>query len=467
MAPQPESLLGSPMEKLSLAYSPSSTAAAKCPDPPLDVFTAPPESAASSHPSLAPADPQPQTSQTLPIALSNSRLHLAGASGLHRSDHQRRHPSRRHHHTQSDLHGGSFKPHRRDRGEGLPHLTAGLAAERGRAAERAKLPNELWGARTDELRRIASNKSHRAGTGGPGIQEAASLRRTNSDPKRRAHPQQRSQVEVLLDRAEARKMANRAAVSQKDVDKIRKTTAEAEEQLQCRLAAVNKTSMDITRRLDYTYYNLLEKVGNLVATVQSFRSLSSQTKSLLDSFANEASMLEKDVSIKVDRYKASLDERGVRVQRLEERGAGAKAKAQDLGTRLENARQRVEAWEKREGVERRRRSWFWRSTWAVCIVVLVVVFFGLTWREWQSEADVVMTALTDRDGRSGPLNQHWLSDQDVLRRMKVPNDVKSVLSGVAEKRGSRPSDSRLATETKSRPSSRSMEDERLKILDEL
>jgi hypothetical protein len=114
---------------------------------------------------------------------------------------------------------------------------------------------------------------------------------------------------MLLDRAEAKKVADRAAVTQKDVEKLRNITAEAEKELYGRLAAVNNTSVDITRRLDYTYYNLSEKVGNLVAIVKSFHSLSSQTKDMIDTFAGEASMLERDVKIKVERLRTTFDER--------------------------------------------------------------------------------------------------------------------------------------------------------------
>lgn len=465
MAPQPGSLLVPARRKPSPTRSRSSTTPSRRPLPTADLSATRPESAARTPSFLSPVDLKPRPYQTLLDVTSSSRLHIPGTPGPHRLDHERRNPSR-HRHTQRDLPGGSFRSHRRDRSEGLPHLKAGIAAERERKAEQAKLPNELWGARENDLRRIASNRSDRAGTGRRGIEEATNLRRANSDPKRRAQQSQRSPVEILLDRAEAQKMASRAAVSQKDVDKIRRTNAEAEEELHTRLATVNKTSMDITRRLDYTYYNLLEKVGNLVAIVQSFHSLSSQTKNLIDSFAKEASMLETDVKTKVETSKTSFDEREVRVRRLEERGARANAKARDLGARLENARQQVEAWEKKEGAERRRRSWFWRSTWTVLSVVLVVIFLGLTWRKWQSEAAIVRMALMDGNGRFEHRNQSQLLDGNAVKRMDVPGDVKSILSGVAERKSRRvgkPS----PTKAKIEPASSLREDARLSILDEL
>lgn len=365
---------------------------------------------------------------------------------------------------------GTFRSHRRDRSEGLPHLTAGLVAEKERRAGQAKQSNELSGADASELRRIASNRSHLGRAGRTHFDEAT-IRRANSDPKMRVQQRQRSQVEILLDRAEAQKMANRAAVSQIDVDKIRKTTAEAEEELQRRLAAVNKTSVDIMRTLDYTYYNLLEKVGNLVDIVQSFQSLSSQTKDVIANFTKEATMLEKDVKAKIETCKKGFDEREVRVRRLEERGARANAKAQELGTRLEAARHKVEAWEKKEGAERRRRSWFWRSTWTILIVVLLVLYFGLTWREWQSEAGIVRMALMDDDaGGFNRLNQSLFLDRHGVRKMEVPDDVKSVLSGVRERRTSRSPPVHHPSTTKATDGlvdSRKEEDPRLSIFDEL
>lgn len=204
------------------------------------------------------------------------------------------------------------------------------------------------------MQRIATSRSDRARTGEPGFEKATELGRVNSDPRGRLQQAPKSRFEMLLDRVEAKKVADRAAVTQKDVDKLRNITAEAEKELHGRLAAVNNTSVDITRRLDYTYYNLLEQVGSLVAIAKSLHSLSSPIKDMIDTFAREASMLERDVKIKVERWRSTFDGKESHVERLEERGVRANAKAQDLGTRLENLRQRVEAWEEKEGAERRR-----------------------------------------------------------------------------------------------------------------
>ena len=457
--PQPGSLLVPTKDK---PHSRSSTTPSKGPHPTQELPIARAESAAPL-PSLSAADAKRQTSQMSSDATSSSRLHRPITAVRHRSSHEHHNVSR-HRLTQSDAHGGSFKSYRRDKGEDLPHLTAGIAAEKARR-ELAKLPNEPWGALGNDLRRIASNKSGRAGTGRPGMEEVASLRRASSDPKRQSQPKQRSQVEILLDRAEARKMANRAAVTQKDVDKLRKTTAEAEEELRRRLAAVNKASMDLTRKLDYTYYVVLEKLGNLAAIVQSFHSLSSQSKEMIDNFVKEASLLEKDVSIKVESFKTSFDEQGIRARLLEERGARASAEAQALSARLDKARQRVEAWEEQERVDRRRRSWFWKSTWTVFIVVLVVLFFGLAWREWRSQVDVMGVALRHENGGSGLTNQSLFLERNAMEGMEVPGDVKGFLSDVAER--SRPSGKHPPYEAMTDAPGHLMEDERLRALDEL
>lgn len=365
------------------------------------------------------------------------------------------------------MQGVGSRSHRHGRSERLPHLTSGIAAERERRAEQRKLASDLSGSRTDDLWRIASNQSHRAGTGTETvIEEAGSRYRAISDPKKRWQQTQRSQVEILLDLADAQKMADRTAASQADVDRIRKANDEAEQELKRRLAAVNKTSADITRRLDYTYYNVLEKMGNLEAIVQSFRSLSSQIRDLIDNFTREASTLEMDVVTKVETFRTSFDEREVRVKQLEERGARANSKAQELRARFENARQRVDAWEKKEGAERRRRSWFWRSFRTAFIVVLVAIFSGFTWREWNSEVDVLRKALLDDNGRLGRLNQSLFLDKDAVGRMDVPGDVKSILSGAAERR-SRPAPKALSSEVTAAAVNRPMDDERLRALDEL
>lgn len=462
MAPQPDSLLVPAIEKPPLTRSRSSTTPSRPPYPTLDLSATRPDPASRSHSFLSPVIAKPRTSQTLPDATSSSRLHIPiTAVRQHRSDREHR-DSSRHRHTKSDAHGGGFRSHRRDRSDGLPHLAAGIAAERERRVDPTKLSSDPWSVLGNDLRRIASNRSGRTGMAGSGVGEGANLRRTTSDPKKRTQRKQKSEIEILLDRAEAKTMAKRAAISHKHVDRLRRTNAEAEEELQRQLAAVNKTSVDLTRRLDYTYYNLLEKVGNLVAIVQSFHSLSSQSKDMIDHFTKEASMLERDVRIKLERFRTSFEEREDRVRTLEERGARAKTKAQDLGARLEKARQRVEAWERKEGVERRRRSRLWRSVWTVLIVVLVVLFFGLTWREWRSEVDIVRMALMDEKDRVALLNQSLFLEKDVVERTEVPDDVKDILSRVAERK-SRPAQTKATSE----PANLLEPDDRLRALDEL
>lgn len=223
-------------------------------------------------------------------------------------------------------------------------------------------------------------------------------------------------------------MATRAAVSQQDVDKLRKGIAEAEAQLQKRLAAVNKTSVDITRRLDYTYYNLLEKVGHLVALVRSFHSLSSQTQELTDTFNREASTVEEQISAKIQVFKTTFDERQGLVRALEERSSRATAQARELGVRLEAARQRVEAWEKKDGEERRRRSWLWMSLfWSVVVVVvaiLVAVSLGSSWEDEERkerqpfskhqhrQSTPAIFGTPDRSSRSGRFHQSLLLGWD-------------------------------------------------------
>ncbi len=465
MAAQPGSLLVPAIEKRPLIRSRSSTTPPKRPYPTLDLSATRPALASRSHSFLSPVSAKLQTSQTLPDATSSSRLHIPITAVRHRTDREHR-GSSRHRHTQSDVHGGGFRSHRRDRSDGLPHLTAGLAIERERRAEQAKLSSDSWTALGNDLRRIASNRSGRIGTAGPGIVEATGLRRSNSDPKKRTQQNQKSEAEILLDLAEARKMAKRASLTHKAVDRLRKTNAEAEEELQRQLADINKTSADMTRRLDYTYYNLLEKVGNLVAVVQSFQSLSSQSRDMIDHFTKEASMLERDVRIKVERFKTSFEEREERVRTLEERGASANTKAQDLGARLEKARQRVEDWEKKEGVERRRRSWLWRSCWMVAIVVLLVMYVGLTWREWRSEVDIVRRALMHENGKVWILSRGLSHEKEAVERTEVPADVKDILSRVAERRGL-PSRQPSPTGAITEPASRLGIDERLAALDQL
>src|SRR2546423_948377 len=308
--------------------------------------TKPPSSGPSSS-ILSPVTPRPREVQTLPVTASAGGI-ISYAQRHGQSKMQSQNQVHHHKHTQSEAHGS-----RKRESDSLPHLTAGLVAERRRQdSERLKAGDFLLGARGHELRHMASTRSYRPGEGsntdgGNENRRNELRRRATSDPKPPASIT-KSPIENALDRAYEKKLARMASITQKDVDRMKARSTEAEDELRGRLDDLGQIAMDITRRLDYTYYSLLERIGSLVSTIHSFQSLSTQSQALLNGFEMEAELLDKDIKRRIGKFKEGFYEREVRVAGLEQRGKIAGNKAMQLGQRLESARIIVEDWEKRE-----------------------------------------------------------------------------------------------------------------------
>ncbi|KAG9784266.1 hypothetical protein KCU88_g2787, partial [Aureobasidium melanogenum] len=148
--------------------------------------------------------------------------------------------------------------------------------------------------------------------------------------------------------------------------------------MRSRIAAITAKGAEITRRLDYGYYNLLETVGSLVAIITGFQSLSKQSEQLIVNFDKETRRLDADTNKRVNSFKAAFEARDRKTQALAERGQKANAKAEELSLRLENARLVIQNWEKRE--DQVRKVWgrvvgvvWWTSITVVALVVLVVL----------------------------------------------------------------------------------------------
>jgi hypothetical protein len=282
---------------------------------------------------------------------------------------------------------------------------------------------------------MASTRSYRQGevasTDGRNDSRNELRRRATSDPKTPSKVV-KSPIETALDRAYEKKLARIGSVTQKDVDRMKVRSAEAEEELRSRLDYLVQRSTDITRGLDYTYYSLLERIGSLVSTIHSFQSLSTQSRALVEGFEKEAEHLDTDIKRKIGRFRDGFEEREARVAELEQRGTKAGNKAVQLGKRLESARIIVEDWEKRESEAMRARTRMWRGTWLACGVVLLVITTLVLWKEWSSGADAVKAGLGIPE--MGNLNQSLKIDGEVLREKKIPEHVQSILHGIETRR---------------------------------
>ena len=122
----------------------------------------------------------------------------------------------------------------------------------------------------------------------------------------------------------------------------------ARSELRDALSRLNGVSNSTTRRLDDTYYSILEQISSLQSTVSSLEEVATLTHQLHREFEDEAIDLEAEVKAQTTDLNA-FDIQQRRVEKLEVRVRRAKDHVGELVGRLDAVRGRVESWDKREG----------------------------------------------------------------------------------------------------------------------
>lgn len=171
---------------------------------------------------------------------------------------------------------------------------------------------------------------------------------------------------------------------------------QANRDLRTALHSLSDQSLKTSRRLDDTYYSILEKVSVLRQTIGTLQELSSLTKELHENFEADTKELLEDVGGQFDTFN-NFDSQQQQITGLEERIVAGKKKAAALNERLAKAKERVDARTKSE-VEWNTKSTrtdpsilllvahmliidvgrlriFWSTLGSIAAVVLALIFF--------------------------------------------------------------------------------------------
>jgi hypothetical protein len=117
--------------------------------------------------------------------------------------------------------------------------------------------------------------------------------------------------------------------------------------LRAALQALSDQSLKTSRRLDDTYYSILEKVSILQQTIGNIQELSGLTKELHENFETDTTELVEDVTGQVEAFDGFTTQQQ-QVSGLEVRIKAGKEKADALTSRLALAQERVDARAKSE-----------------------------------------------------------------------------------------------------------------------
>lgn len=203
------------------------------------------------------------------------------------------------------------------------------------------------------------------------------LRREKKSPdsSRRGSGSQQQQREINEWRAQQQAHAEEEArrrVEPEDVEKAKAENAKREEELRQSLKSAEDLGMRSTRQLDDTYYAILEKASILRSTVASLQQLAEESRKMHKHFRDDSETLEEETKQNIDAF-GNFDEQEKTITELVDKLKGSKGETDKLNERLEAARNRIEAFEKREHAKQAKRRKQWQATWGTLVGVLVLV----------------------------------------------------------------------------------------------
>lgn len=143
---------------------------------------------------------------------------------------------------------------------------------------------------------------------------------------------------------------------------------------------LNTLSNQSIRRLDNTYYSVLEKLGVLQNTIASLKELAKMTRHLNEDFELEADKVAKEIGASLDGFHG-FETQQKHIEELAGRVKTGREKVQALGARVDLVRDRVEGWERAEGEwqdrtrNRLRLLWIIMSLAAAIMVALSVFHY--------------------------------------------------------------------------------------------
>jgi hypothetical protein len=151
--------------------------------------------------------------------------------------------------------------------------------------------------------------------------------------------------------------------------------------LRSTLSSIGALATDLTRRLDYVYYNLLEKASALHATIDRFQELADSTSYLYKEFQRESTSRNHETRKQLEDLKG-LGSQVQKINMLEKRMKVGRERVEELGKRLDTVKAEIDGWERREMEWQARVSRRLRILWTVMGTVILIVVIAAVVQSW-------------------------------------------------------------------------------------
>ncbi|KFH47984.1 hypothetical protein ACRE_011830 [Hapsidospora chrysogenum ATCC 11550] len=173
------------------------------------------------------------------------------------------------------------------------------------------------------------------------------------------------------------------------------------------LGDLHSFSTTATKRLDETYYAVLDKTSALQNTVAALRDLAEASREIYGTFEEESQDIEVDISRQLDAL-GRFDEQQRTIESLQSRIQTGRARIRSLSGRVDVVRERVEGWERadREWQDRTRRRL--KVVWSVMFAVAVAVIMACLTVDFSGPEDAPGSPLDDGTTESATRTLHRL-----------------------------------------------------------
>ncbi|EGU79336.1 hypothetical protein FOQG_00273 [Fusarium oxysporum f. sp. raphani 54005] len=195
-------------------------------------------------------------------------------------------------------------------------------------------------------------------------------------------PDQSRRPSLMLSREEENKALNVPAPPEpKTKEKILEDQAKTSSQvegLKQSLVELGSFSTSTARRLDETYYAVLEKMSTLQSTVSALKELAEESQSIHRNFEKDACEIENDITSQIAAM-GQFKEHQENIESLTTRVQDGRARIRALSDRVDIVREQVELWERLDKESQDKTRLRLRAI-IICITVVflavVVLFFG-------------------------------------------------------------------------------------------
>ncbi|RYP74603.1 hypothetical protein DL771_002869 [Monosporascus sp. 5C6A] len=168
-----------------------------------------------------------------------------------------------------------------------------------------------------------------------------------------------------------------AQMSQEQLQEEREKVVSRITGLRESLADLSSFSTATTKRLDNTYYVVLEKLGMLQSTITAFKELADDSQELSEVFKAEYREVAADIESQLDGF-GQFDDQQQRIESLQGRVQASREKVRALSKRVDVVQERIEGWERADKAwqEKTRRRlkviWIIMSTLLFNLILLSV-----------------------------------------------------------------------------------------------